>query len=223
MAKALLLLLFAALAPANVQGFSLSTARCRSSSSLTMAASSLSSSPPPSTTRRTAIAAGVGFLGLGGAGGGFRPASAAAAAAAAGGLQEVEDTVLGNTGDMDKFVEDKRQLIIDYNIREEGFEGPIVETSKDPLRQPLLFTVGTGAVNPALDEMVRTMRPGGTRRAKVPASYNLIPGKDAYLTIRLRAIKGPSSFNICVVPLPTRKGRADKGLLCQEGARPDAP
>ena len=222
MAKALLLLLFAALAPANVQGFSLSTARCRSSSSLTMAASSLSSSPPPSTTRRTAIAAGVGFLGLGGAGGGFRPASAAAAAAA-GGLQEVEDTVLGNTGDMDEFVEDKRQLIIDYNIREEGFEGPIVETSKDPLRQPLLFTVGTGAVNPALDEMVRTMRPGGTRRAKVPASYNLIPGKDAYLTIRLRAIKGPSSFNICVVPLPTRKGRADKGLLCQEGARPDAP
>ena len=166
MAKALLLLLFAALAPANVQGFSLSTARCRSSSSLTMAASSLSPSPPPSTTRRTAIAAGVGFLGLGGAGGGFRPASAAAAAAA-GGLQEVEDTVLGNTGDMDKFVEDKRQLIIDYNIREEGFEGPIVETSKDPLRQPLLFTVGTGAVNPALDEMILKRGPAlGHGRAR---------------------------------------------------------
>ena len=124
---------------------------------------------------------------------------------------------------MDKVVEDKRQVIIDYTIRTGGFDGEVVETSFEKLRQPLLFTVGTGAVNPALDEMVRTMRPGGTRRVKVPASYNLIPGKEAYLSVRLRTIKGPSSFNICVVPLPTRFGRADKGLLCQEGARPDAP
>ena len=35
------------------------------------------------------------------------------------------------------------------------------------------------------------MRPGGTRRAVVPASYGLLPEREeAFLTVRLRTIKG---------------------------------
>ena len=36
---------------------------------------------------------------------------------------------------------------------------------------PLLFTVGTGAVNPGLEKMIFSMKPGMVRRVVVPASY----------------------------------------------------
>ena len=46
------------------------------------------------------------------------------------------------------------------------------------------------------------------------------PRAQVFMQIRLRAIKGTSSFNICAVP---PAGRVPPSVLCQEGARPDAP
>ena len=85
---------------------------------------------------------------------------------------------------------------------------------------PFLFTVGTGAVNKAIDETVRDMKPGGVRRLVVPAKFDKGLDEEVYVQLRLRAIKGTSSFNICAVP---PAGRVSASKLCQEGARPDVP
>ena len=99
-------------------------------------------------------------------------------------------------------------------------EEPYIETSADRNRMPFLFTVGTGAVNRAIDDAVRGMKPGGTRRLVVPAKFDKGIDEEVYVQMRLRAIKGTSSFNICAVP---PNGRVTPSVFCQEGARPDVP
>ena len=120
----------------------------------------------------------------------------------------------------DKDIGAKTQVIVDYEIRRGGFDGPAIETSADRNRMPFLFTVGTGAVNRAIDDAVRGMKPGGTRRLVVPAKFDKGIDEEVYVQMRLRAIKGTSSFNICAVP---PSGRVTPSVFCQEGARPDVP
>ena len=72
----------------------------------------------------------------------------------------------------------------------------------------------------AIDDAVRGMKPGGTRRLVVPAKFDKGIDEEVYVQMRLRAIKGTSSFNICAVP---PNGRVTPSVFCQEGARPDVP
>ena len=65
------------------------------------------------------------------------------------------------------------QVIVDYQLRRGGFEGEKIEASDDRDRMPFLFTVGTGAVNKALDEGVRGMAPGGVRRVIIPKGFDV--------------------------------------------------
>ena len=63
------------------------------------------------------------------------------------------------------------QINVDYTLRTKSFDGPVFESSEDEDRKiPLRFTVGTGAVTPAMDEAVATMKRGGVRRVVIPAS-----------------------------------------------------
>ena len=115
------------------------------------------------------------------------------------------------------------QINCDYSISTGSFDGPVVESSTEPGRLSLRFTVGTGAVNPALDEAVRGMKPGEVRRVIVPAKFNLDKSgsKDPlYLQLRLRTIKA-SSFNICC--RPPGKNPPPISVMCEPGALTSAP
>ena len=61
-------------------------------------------------------------------------------------------------------------VAVEFQLRRGGFEG---ESSQLISRGTLAFEVGDGSVNLAVDELVRTLRPGELRRATVPASANL--------------------------------------------------
>ena len=86
----------------------------------------------------------------------------------------------------DKDIGAKTQVIVDYEIRRGGFDGPAIETAR-PNRMPFLFTVGTGAVNRAIDDAVRGMKPGGTRRLVVPAKFD--KGIDEEDVVQMRAAR----------------------------------
>ncbi|KAH8047055.1 hypothetical protein JL721_12267 [Aureococcus anophagefferens] len=64
-------------------------------------------------------------------------------------------------------------VAVDYALFRGGFDGRPTE------RGALAFTVGDGSVNPALDELVRTLGPSTLRRATVPASSDLDRSGDA--------------------------------------------
>merc|ERR1719408_54237 len=87
------------------------------------------------------------------------------------------------------YIADGVQINCDYSISTGSFDGNVIESSTDPGRLSLRFTVGTGAVNPALDEAVRGMKPGEVRRVVVPAKFNLDKSgsnEPLYLQLRLR-------------------------------------
>ena len=63
---------------------------------------------------------------------------------------------------------------INYRLREKSLKGEIMEASDSPGLGSVLFTVGDGSVNPAIDELVRTLPIGKLRRAVVPASFELL-------------------------------------------------
>lgn len=75
-------------------------------------------------------------------------------------------------------------VAVDYALFRGGFDGRPTE------RGALAFTVGDGSVNPALDELVRTLGPSTLRRATVPASSDLDRSGDAskptYLQLGVR-------------------------------------
>ena len=122
------------------------------------------------------------------------------------------------------YIAPKVQINVDYAIYKGGFDGTVVESSSDKGRIPLRFTVGTGAVNPAVDEAVRTMIPGEVRRVVVPAKFDLDKSgskEPLYLQLRLRTIKGPSSFNVCAAPPVTTKIPAS--VICEPGAMGTVP
>ena len=72
-------------------------------------------------------------------------------------------------------IREETMVILDYRIWKSAFGGDagarLVESSDDRNRMPLLFTVGTGAINRAVDEMVRDMKQGGVRRFVIPPKF----------------------------------------------------
>ena len=62
---------------------------------------------------------------------------------------------------------------VEYALFRGGFD------ERPTTRGTLSFTVGDDSVNPALDELVRTLEPATQRRATVPASSNLDRSGDA--------------------------------------------
>lgn len=61
-----------------------------------------------------------------------------------------------------------------YRVYSKKFDGEIVEASDSIGLGIPKFEVGDGSVNAAVDELVRTLPSGVTRRAVVPASFKLI-------------------------------------------------
>lgn len=136
---------------------------------------------------------------------------------------EFMDVRLGDVDPIDdrlgiKVISDSTKVIVDYKIWTGGFDETLIESSAARNRMPLLFTIGTGAVNRAVDEMVRDMRQGGVRRFRIPAKFDAtsLLRDELYVQIRLRDIKGPSRGGaICAVP---PNGRVGPSILCQPGA-----
>jgi len=71
-----------------------------------------------------------------------------------------------------------KEVIIDYRVRRGGpaFDGDPVALSDGQNGGSILFVVGDGTVNAAVDELVRTLPPKRVRRAVVPAAFDLDHG-----------------------------------------------
>ena len=63
---------------------------------------------------------------------------------------------------------------LNYRVRSKSLRGEIVECSDCIGLGTVTFAVGDGSVNAAVDELVRTLPSGVTRRAIVPESFKLI-------------------------------------------------
>ena len=61
-----------------------------------------------------------------------------------------------------------------YRVRSKSLDGEILEASDSIGLGIPKFEVGDGSVNAAIDELVRTLPAGVTRRAVIPASFKLI-------------------------------------------------
>ena len=97
------------------------------------------------------------------------------------------------------------QVIVNYRVRRGFFNGEIASLSDGPSNGgDVLFTVGDGTMNTAVDELVRTLPQGQIRRAVIPAEYDLDRGTRAEyprpeppgttyleLSIRPRSASGP--------------------------------
>lgn len=120
-----------------------------------------------------------------------------------------QDVVVGEDFFQGRPYKDKTAVIVGYEVRTGSHDGPLVESSNDKKKMPILFTLGTGAVVPAADDVIRTMRPGGIRRFEFDKD-----GTTYYVTMRLRAVKGFSNFNVCTAAPQQRQ----PPLLCEPGA-----
>lgn len=69
---------------------------------------------------------------------------------------------------------DGTSLGLNYRVRGKQMRGEIIECSDCMGLGTVTFTVGDGSVNAAVDELVRTLKPGVTRRAVIPSSFKLI-------------------------------------------------
>lgn len=99
--------------------------------------------------------------------------------------------------------------IIDYRVRRGGFNGEIVALSDGPGNGgSVRFIVGDRTVNPAVDELVRSLPAGVTRRAVVPAKFDLDRGTRAsypreeppgttYIELSLRKLSASNSVGVC--------------------------
>lgn len=97
------------------------------------------------------------------------------------------------------------QVIVNYRVRRGFFNGEIASLSDSAQGGgSVLFTVGDGTMNAAVDELVRTLPQGQIRRAVIPAEYDLDRGTRAEyprpeppgttyleLSIRPRSASGP--------------------------------
>lgn len=105
--------------------------------------------------------------------------------------------------------EEGREVKIDYRVRRGWFDQEIVALS-DGISNggSVVFRVGDGTVNAAIDELVRTLPPGIVRRAVVPAAFDLDQGTRAeyprpqpagttYLELALRKTSASNSVGVC--------------------------
>ena len=98
---------------------------------------------------------------------------------------------------------------IDYRVRRGFFDDEPVALSDGPANGgSVLFTVGDGTVNAAVDELVRSLLPKTIRRAVVPASFDLDRGTrgeppfgvaqgTTYLEFSLRSSSASGPLGIC--------------------------
>ena len=116
--------------------------------------------------------------------------------------------------------EDGATTRIEYRVRTVGFDGEIVEASDSGTGLGgVKFDLGDGSVNPAVDELVRTLPKGVTRRAIVPASYKLIRKNQvayydewpvvSFLELSLRKASASSSIFQC--------SQVDGACVCTPG------
>jgi len=101
------------------------------------------------------------------------------------------------------------QVQIEYRVRRRYFNGEIAALS-DGIGNggAILFTVGDGTTNAAVDELVRTLPPNVVRRAIVPATFDLDRGTRAeyprpepagttYLEMTLRKLSATGPMGVC--------------------------
>ena len=98
---------------------------------------------------------------------------------------------------------------IDYRVRRGFFDDEPVALSDGPANGgSVLFTVGDGTVNAAVDELVRSLPPKTIRRAVVPAAFDLdrgtrgeppfgVPQGTTYLEFSLRSSSASSPLGVC--------------------------
>lgn len=101
------------------------------------------------------------------------------------------------------------QVIVNYRVRRGFFDGEIASLSDGPANGgSVLFTVGDGTMNAAVDELVRTLSQGQIRRAVVPAEYDLDRGTRAeyprpeppgttYLELAVRPRSASGPLGVC--------------------------
>ena len=120
-------------------------------------------------------------------------------------------------------IREEMMVILDYRIWKSAFGGDagarLVESSDDRNRMPLLFTVGTGAINRAVGEMVRDMKQGGVRRFVIPPKFgpSSFVREELFVEVRLRNVKGqPVGLrSFCAVP---PNGKVEASMLCEPGS-----
>ena len=62
---------------------------------------------------------------------------------------------------------DSVRVSASYSLRTQGFDGPVVDSSS------VGFLIGDGTIHVAVDELSRSLAVGATRRATVPAAFDL--------------------------------------------------
>ena len=90
----------------------------------------------------------------------------------------------------------RSRVLLDYALRADGFDG--APGASAPARATFEFILGDGLENDAVDELVRSMVPGTTRRATVPAAFGLGGGGSqsapSYLELNVRAVLGKGEY-----------------------------
>ena len=70
------------------------------------------------------------------------------------------------------------RVVVDYKLTRDGFDGSdggvVVASSSTAGSTPLEFAIGDGAANDAVEELVKTLPPRATRRATVPAAFQML-------------------------------------------------
>ena len=121
-----------------------------------------------------------------------------------------------------------KQVKIEYRVRRGGFTAEIVALS-DGIGNggSIIFNVGDGTVNAAVDELVRSLPPNIVRRAIVPAAFDLDAGTrpeyprpqppgTTYLELALRKPSASGDAGVC----PGGDERYNKVATCVCGSGP---
>ena len=126
-----------------------------------------------------------------------------------------------------------KQVRIDYRVRRGFFdEEPVSLSDGTGNGGSVLFTVGDGTVNPAVDELVRSLQPKIIRRAVVPASFDLdrgtrpeyprpTPAGTTYLELSLRSTSASNPLGVC--PGGDERYTQVDTSICGGGSPPPAP
>ena len=121
---------------------------------------------------------------------------------------------------------------IDYRVRRGFFDEEPVALSDGPNNGgSVIFTVGDGTVNAAVDELVRSLPPKTIRRAVVPAAFDLdrgtrgeppfgVPQGTTYLEFSLRSSSASSPLGVC--PGGDERYNQVNTCICGGGAPPKA-
>ena len=93
----------------------------------------------------------------------------------------------------------RSRVLLEYALRRDGFDAEPDGAGAPgaPAFSTLEFILGDGLENDAVDELVRSMVPGTTRRATVPAAFGLgggAPSAPSYLELNVRAVLGKGEY-----------------------------